>query len=307
MLYYVIAAVCCLVAIAIVTAFIGYQNHKKYPKSFKAKVTRIETVKDGDKVRYIYHLEGRDNGKRILTDPKQYKEKKYSVNERITVYAGKKGDACSINYPIWPTATSLLCLLLAVTVGFAYYADVNSDNSTDNTIGQENGYYIVTDSDVLMYGDNMGLFTISGGTEYVSTGDYGPVFYQGSPHYEDGAVLQCVHAFTANVTTDGTYEDLPEDAVKRVENLGYTINKDVTDFQTLVDAASEIEETEDDHDHEHEYEEELPVETGMTIEEQPLPDAVITGIDNSETQPVDIDTTDVVADVESDVVEDDTE
>lgn len=250
MFWWMIGGVVTLALIALVTALYMWKLYKDFPEVMKAKVVSAEKWPINEYVSgYKYHFKGRNKGNRMMTDYVTYKEKKFKTGEKITVRMSKDGQTCHSNFPMWPAVTSAICILLALVLVFVYVSDRRSKEAS--AIKQEYGHYIVTDTDVLLYGDTMGLVAIEGDTTVVSTGDYGFIFYQGAPHYESTEdALMCVHSLGSNVLTDGTVETLDSTVVSEIENLGYVINTVATTSSEI--APSEEHYEGDGHDHSHE-------------------------------------------------------
>lgn len=251
MFWWMIGGVVTLALVALATALYMWKLYKDFPETMKAKIVSVEKVPIAEfKEGYRYHFKGRNKGNRMMTDYITYKEKKLRVGDKMTVRMSKDGHTCHSNFPMWPAVTSIICILMALVLIFVYMSETQSpvENSEPNTFLQESGYYIVTDTDVLFHGDTMGLVMIEGGgIKAVSTGDYGFIFYQGEPHYEnEGASLKCVHSISTNVLTDGTVDTLDHAIVDQVNDLGYTINT----ISTLY-VSEGIEEDAESHEHNH--------------------------------------------------------
>ena len=253
-LIFMVVGVVLFICAAIALAVYGVLLSKRFPKTVKAKVTRIETLSNG---KYKYHFECKSDGRRIMEDVVAYKNKNFKVGDKITVRMGKNGNTCHSNFPIWPVASSVLCAVLAAVVALSYFADKRNEQAAKeaNQIYQETGYYIVTDTTTYFYGDNIGLTTLNRNEDYISTGDYGNVIFLGIPKYESGSIIPTLNSAGSNISVDGTPEDLPDDVLQRIQKLGHIVNFDVTDSTTLIDANKELDEHDHDHDHVHEEEE----------------------------------------------------
>ena len=281
------------------TALYARKLFLDFPKVVKAKVMREEKLEFDDptsettKVRYRYHFKGRDNGNKMMTDTITYKEKKFKVGEKVSVHMGK-GGVCHSNMPLWPVASSIVCILMAIVSVFVYVSATRTVTNTENTIQLDTGYYVVTDTDVLFQGDALGLVILDGDNSMVSTGDYGVMLYQEDAHDHSDSVLPVIHTLSSNVSTDGTYETLSADIIAQVESLGYVINTVATDSQEIAEALGlTTEEEEHDHEHEDAVDE---TESAETNEET-----------NTTVEETDTATEDSTVDENSDVAEDDNE
>ena len=240
------------------TALYARKLFLDFPKVVKAKVMREEKLEFVDptsettKVRYRYHFKGRDNGNKMMTDTITYKEKKFKVGERVSVHMGAKGGVCHSNMPLWPVATSIICILMAIVSVFIYVSATRTTETTESTLQFDNGYYIVTDTDVLFQGDSLGLVILDGDNSLISTGDYGAMLYQDDAHDHSDSILPVVHSLSSNVSTDGTYETLSAEIVAQVESLGYVIDTVSTDSVELMEALGLTTTEEEEHDHDHE-------------------------------------------------------
>lgn len=291
MFWWMIIGVVILAATALGTALYAWKLHKNFPKVVKAKVMREEKIEEINPVdrtktiRYRYYFKGRDNGNKMLTDSITYKEKKFKSGEKVSVHMAEKGSVCHSDVPLWPAATSAICILLALVLPLAYVSNERAEQAQieANTILQDTGTYVVTDKGVLFDGANTGLVVVDGITEYISTGDYGYIFYQGEPHYEGEGSLMCVHALSLSVSQDGSVKDLDTALVDEITELGYIIDETESIYGDLVAAAegdASMEEIADDHEgHDHEGHDHAAAET-VTDE---VHDVVVESTETSDT------------------------
>lgn len=248
MFWWMIVGVVTLALVALVTALYMWKLYKDFPDVMKAKVVSAEKWPINEYISgYKYHFKGRNKGNRMMTDYVTYREKKFKTGEKITVRMSKDGQTCHSNFPLWPAATSAICILMSFVLIFVYVS--NNRTQEDNTVLQETGYYIVTDTDVLFQGDTLGLVKIEGGAHAVSTGDYGFVFYQGVPHYEsENTDLMCIHSMGTSVFVDGTVDALDATLLEKVSDMGYTVNTVATVYDNGTNTEAEP------HDHVHDEE-----------------------------------------------------
>ena len=251
LIFMIVGAAVFLIA-AIVLAIYAWRLNKKFPNLVKAKVLRIESLPNG---KYKYHFECRNNGRFIASDVITYKKSKFKNGEKTMVRLSKNGDTCHSDYPMWPIISSIACILLAIIIPVFYFSDVRNEKrmeEAEGTLYQETGYYIVTETDTFIYGDNLGLTKLNQNEEHLSTGDYGSVFFLGTPKRDSGSLIPTIQSLGSNVDTDGVPEDVPETAIKQLENMDYVINNEVTDSASLIEAAQEEAELEDEHaGHDH--------------------------------------------------------
>lgn len=300
-----------LVIAAIVLAIYAWRLNKKFPNLVKAKVLRIEELWNG---KHRYHFECRNNGRFIASDVVAYKKPKFKNGEKTMVRLGKSGDICHSDYPMWPIISSIACILLAIIVPVFYFSDVRNEKrmeEAEGTLYQETGYYIVTETDTFIYGDNLGLTKLNQNEEHLSTGDYGSVFFLGTPKRDSGSLIPTIQSLGSNVDTDGVPEDVPETAIKQLENMDYVINNEVTDSASLIEAAqAEAELEEEDHTGHNHGDEEVHddtedirgnVETEPAIEIESESDAAI---DDNSNESVDTteDASDEIENADSEIV-----
>jgi hypothetical protein len=251
-LIYMIVGTALFVLATIVLAIYSWKLSKQFPNLVKAKITRIETTPDD---KYQYHFECKSGGRRIMKDVTTYKKKEFKVGEKITVRMSAKGNTCHSNFPIWPIVTSSVCLIIAIMIPLVFFAEKRSDEiaeKAENSLYQETGYYVVTDSATFLFGDNLGLTKLNTSENHISTGDYGSVFFIGTPKYEEGSLIPMITSLGSNVSEDGTVDNLPDGIIEQMKNLGYTINYDVTDSVSIIESensAVKDEESHEGHDH----------------------------------------------------------
>ena len=248
--WWMIGGVVILAVAALVTALYMWKLYKQFPETIKAKVVSIEKIQVSEdsvglekpqtkKYKYRYHFKGRNKGNRMMTDAVTYKEKKFKIGEKITVRMSASGGECHSSFPLWPTATSAICILLALVLMFVYVSDNKQTTMEENatTLRQESGRYIVTDTGTYMDGDTLGLIYIEGEVPYVSTGDYGPIFYMGDPHIDTNNI-PCVHILTATVSEDGAMENINVETLSKLESLNVTVDATETVYADLAAAES---------------------------------------------------------------------
>lgn len=257
---YIIFAIAFLL-IAALFGWYTYQLHKKYPKFVKAKVLRIEQV-DG---KNRYWFSSKSGGGHIMSDESLYKDKPYKTHQRINVHMSECGTKCMSNMSIWPIAVSIAAILLSCTMVLAYFGEIRAEKAAEEaaqTLYQETGRFIVTDSDLLMEGENLGLIRLKDADKTnISTGDYGNVLFFGTPHIEEGETLYDIHALGNSVSEDGTAKDISAAVEAQVIAAGYTIDSSESVYVPPVQEES----TEDhDHDHEHDHEEDNATVTENT-------------------------------------------
>lgn len=262
--WYMIIGVVIMAVAALITALYTGRLYKDFPKVIKAKVMReeklveVDPVNRTEEVRYRYHFKGRDKGNKMLTDTITYKEKKFKVGEKVSVHMADKGVTCRSDIPLWPAATSAICILLGFVFVFIYISGNRSNDLLQTQLQEsitmlehDTGYYVVTDTDVLFNGEKLGLVMLAGDASAVSTGDYGYILYEGEPHKEsNSALVDAVHIAAAKVDADGTFETLDAALVEEIQGMGYEINTVSTLYAELAETAGEHT-ADDGHDHSH--------------------------------------------------------
>lgn len=219
--------------------FWAYKTHQVFPIVIKAKVLRVEW--DENSKRWRYYFQANHNGTRIMKDECLYKEKVFKTHQKINVHMNGNGTRCMSNMSIVPMAVAFASGLISVVLLLAYYGETRNQEKqaeTENSIYQEPGRYVKTDGDTLFVGDNLGVIELHDEAgEGISTGDYGAVFFQGTPHKDDGDTFAGIHPFTANVYEDGTVSDISDTVIAQIEKAGFVIDRTETVY-----VAPEIEE-----------------------------------------------------------------
>lgn len=218
--------------------YFTWKQYTDYPIVTKGKVMRYEAQKeagiDKNKTKYYYIFEARHNGYHIVYDQKGYKDKTFKSHERITIHMNKKGDKCMSNISLIPFIVCMLSLILSAAMIVGYFSEQRNARlaeQAENTLYQEAGRYIMTDTDVLFAGDSIGLVRLSGETgDGISTGDKGAIFFLGTPKQDEEGKLNYVTPFTANVYEDGTPEDIDDFYIDKTIELGYTVNMEITEY-----------------------------------------------------------------------------